>query len=220
MTTRRDLLRKAGGGAATLAAGSALSVVTMPGAHGEADPLIKLAEQFIALQHQSNAAVADIDAARAAMEKAGGFRSWEPMGFVVLPTTPGKDDLGYVSSREEIEAIHGPAMAPGGPELSRWEELRDSALQRLAAVREARDRYGVTAAEIAADAADDLLGKVSAQIADTPARTPAGLIAKLRAVLLSVGGDDALDPTTINGQFAASVLADIGRVAWLTEARS
>jgi hypothetical protein len=220
MRTRRDLLRKAGGGAAALTAGPALAAVTMPPAHAEPDPLIELAERFAALQRQSDAAVAKIDAARAAMEEAGGFRPWEPMGFVALPTTPRKSDPGYVSSPEEIEAIYGPALASGGPDVSRWEELRDSALRHLAAVREAKDRHGVTAAEIAANAADDLLGKAWAQIVDTPARTPAGLLAKLRAVLLSVGGDDALDRTTIAGEFAASVLADVARVTSMTEARS
>jgi hypothetical protein len=208
MTTRRDLLRKAGGGAAALAAGSALAAVTMP-AHAEPDPLVEMAERYVRLKASDDAAAARVRAARETMEAAG-YRPLEALGLF-LAITPKHPDGTCCYTREELRAAY--EGIEGLPDEAFYRRNLDRDLRRFDELEPERERFGIVSAEAAERATSDVAGQLWEEIRATPATTLAGVQAMLRALFVNIGLDPSTANPNANEEMAATILSNVRRLA-------
>jgi len=174
------------------------------------EPLLKLVEQYIALHDRAHRAAQRVQDAHELM-KAAGFVHPEPLGILAM-SQPGTTEPAYADTPERIEAAFAAAIAEGGAEAPTWIARREAALARLAALRVARDIFDISEAEQAQAAIVKEIDRLGPEIRSTPARSAAGVAAKLRALVVNATLNSP-DADVFDRRLALDVLADAERLA-------
>jgi hypothetical protein len=176
-----------------------------------ADRLAELVAQYIALHDQARVAARRKSDAYELMEAAD-FAHPEPLGILAM-RQPGTAEKTFADTGEGIEAIFAPAIAAGGEEAKAWIARRDAALARLAALRVAREIFGIPEAEQAEEAIWKEINRLGTEIRATPAGSVVGIAAKLRALVVNAALLNAPDGDVFDRRLVLDVLADAERLA-------